>query len=97
VTISRRILSVLATQPDGAMAVSALTSRLVRETADRQQFEEHLRRSKLTGVFEFPIMRAEGASAIFSKGLVDRPQRGVWRITTLGREYLSLIRQDRSS
>ena len=92
-SISLEILAALAARPNGEAPVSELKAHLERHAASRERLDEHIRQAKVTGRFDYPILDAGGSAMLFSKGLVDRPRRGVWRITDNGRQYLTALRR----
>jgi len=93
VSISLEILAALAARPDGEAPVSELKTHLKRQAASRERLDAHVRQARVTGCFDYPVLDAGGSAALFSKGLVDRPRRGVWRITDTGRQYLFAVRR----
>lgn len=92
-SISLEILSALAQQPAGAASVSELRAHLARHAARRDRLEEHIRQSRVTRRYDYRVLAAPGSAALFSKGLVDRPRRSVWRITDTGRQFLTALRR----
>jgi hypothetical protein len=75
------VLKILAASESGEAPVAALTRDLSILVSSADGWERKFRRS----------MQGSRPPDIFSDGLVERPGKGVWRITAAGRDYLHLL------
>ena len=72
------VLKILAASEDGEAPVASIARDLSILVSSSDRWEAKLRAS-------IPSNRPRD---IFSDGLVDRPSKGVWRISSAGRDYL---------
>jgi hypothetical protein len=75
------VLKILAASESGEVTVAAVARDLSILVSSPDGWERKLRRS----------IPSRPPREIFSDGLVDRPAKGIWRITQAGRDYLYLL------
>lgn len=78
----RRILALLAEQPDGTMSARDCLLMLRERYGhllNRIDLEEHSR-----GVPKWVTRTRKSSSLMFQEGLIEKPSRGEWRLTDTG-------------
>jgi hypothetical protein len=78
----RRILSLLAERPDGTLPAHECLLMLGERYGhllNRIDLEEHSR-----GVQKWVTRARKSSSLMFQEGLIEKPSRGVWRLTEAG-------------
>lgn len=88
VSISLEILSALAERSEGEAPISELRGQLARHASSPERLAQLMSEARANGRVHYGPRNAS-TSELFSKGLIDRPRPGVWRITPAGLAYLA--------
>jgi hypothetical protein len=88
VSIAFDILSALAQYPDGEAPVTRIKDRLVEDALSPRRLAV-VHEKRLDPLHHSRLRDPDSLQNLFSSGLVERPRRGVWKLTDKGRAHLA--------